>query len=257
MSFFVWAVIFLLAAYSIYALWDNQQVYSAAQDVQEDLLKLKPAPEADGGASFQELLAVNPDVCAWITLDGTKIDYPILQGENLLTYINTDVYGKFALAGSIFLDTANDRTFQDAYSLIYGHHMANHQMFGDLDLYENETFFNQYTTGRLILPDRSYQLEIFACLLVPSSESAVFNPEQWLDDINGLLEFADSNAERIHPETMEKLRNEEHPQILGLSTCSTDFTDARTVILAGMLPDQAGPGLAGGPLSGDKKEEAE
>lgn len=93
----------LAAAYSGYALWDNAQVYGAVDDIQSQLLKLKPDPEQkDGGASFEELRKINPDVCGWITLDHTKIDYPILQGEDNLTYINTDVYGDFALSGSIF-----------------------------------------------------------------------------------------------------------------------------------------------------------
>ncbi|MDO4649151.1 MAG: class B sortase [Eubacteriales bacterium] len=236
-STLVGLILLVLATYSIYALWDNKQVYSAAEDVQADMLKLKPIidPE-DNSASFEELLAINEDVCAWISLDNTKIDYPVLQGEDILSYINTDVYGNFALPGSIFLDTTNDKNFQDAYSLIYGHHMTNHQMFGDLDLYEERSFFDNNTTGTLILPDRSYQLEIFACMLVKSSEEAIFRPEQWLTDINGLLAFAQENSLQLHPETIEQLQKEEHPQILGLSTCSTDFTDARTVVLARMVP---------------------
>lgn len=70
----------LAAAYSGYALWDNAQVYGAVDDIQSQLLKLKPDPEQkDGGASFEELRKINPDVCGWITLDHTKIDYPILR----------------------------------------------------------------------------------------------------------------------------------------------------------------------------------
>lgn len=103
----------LAAAYSGYALWDNAQVYGAVDDIQSQLLKLKPDPEQkDGGASFEELRKINPDVCGWITLDHTKIDYPILQGEDNLTYINTDVYGDFALSGSIFLDSAVTEIFR-------------------------------------------------------------------------------------------------------------------------------------------------
>ena len=74
-------------------------------------------------------------------LDGTMpVRYPVLQGEDNLTYINKDVYGNFALAGSIFLDSNCDRSFQKKYSLLYGHHMAEHKMFGDLDLYEKQKF---------------------------------------------------------------------------------------------------------------------
>ncbi|MCC8067077.1 MAG: class B sortase, partial [Clostridiales bacterium] len=171
-----------------------------------------------------------------ITLDNTEIDHPIVQGENILSYINTDVYGNFALAGSIFLDPANTTDFVDAYCLIYGHHMANHKMFGDLDLYEDEDFFNENTTGSLILPDRSYDLEIFACLLVDASEDAIFSPSQWQTDIDGLLEFTEANATFLHEETIAALREDENPQVLGMSTCSSADDDARTVILARMVP---------------------
>ena len=114
-------VLFLVVAgaYSAYALWDNMQVYASVDDIQSQLLKYKPTPGEDNGPTFEELRAINPDVCAWITLDGTKIDYPVLQGEDNLTYINKDVYGNFALAGSIFLDSNCDRSFQEKYSLLY------------------------------------------------------------------------------------------------------------------------------------------
>ena len=102
--------------YAVYALWDNNRIYAAAEDVQADMKKLKPDADQDK-ASFEELLAINPDVCAWVSLDNTKVDYPVLQGANNMIYLNQDVYGDFALAGSIFLDSRNDRTFSDRYSL--------------------------------------------------------------------------------------------------------------------------------------------
>lgn len=225
-------------AYAAYALWDNNQIYSTAGDVQADMVKIKPEVEEDGGASFEELLAINPDVCAWVSLDNTQIDYPVLQGSTNLTYINKDVYGDFSLAGSIYLDSRNDRNFSDAYSLLYGHHMENSGMFGDLDLYKDEAFFNSNSTGTLILPNQSYQLEIFACLLVEAGDDAIFNPEQWQTDINGLLSYVRSNSLYLRQNPIRKLEQAEEPHVLALSTCATEFTDARTIILAVMTPCQ-------------------
>lgn len=180
-------VLFLVVAgaYSAYALWDNSQVYAAADNVQAELLQFKPKAGADNGASFEELLGINPDVCAWVTLDNTAIDYPVVQGEDNFTYVNTDVYGDFSLAGSIFLDVNCDKNFTDPYSLLYGHHMEESKMFGDLDLYKDAEFFAENTTGELILPDRTYDLQTFACLLVPSSESAIFQPQRWTATCRG------------------------------------------------------------------------
>ena len=225
--------------YAAYALWDNNRIYSSASDVQADMVKIKPVVNEEGGASFEELLAVNPDVCAWVTLDNTNIDYPVLQGSTNLTYINQDVYGNFALAGSIFLDTRNERDFSDAYSLLYGHHMANSEMFGDLDLYEEQSFFDENTTGKLLLPDKSYNLEIFACLLCDAGEDAIFDPEQWQTDIDGLLSYVKANSLYVHEETIKKLEQKGEPQVLAMGTCSSEFTDARTIILAAMEPYQA------------------
>ena len=222
--------------YAAYALWDNHRVYASAENIQADLLKLKPVTEEDGGASFAELLALNPDVCAWVTLDNTMVDHPVLQGETNLTYINRDVYGNFALVGSIYVDSRNHRDFSDSYCLLYGHHMENGGMFGDLDLYHDEEFFQNNTTGTLILPDRIYHLEIFACLLTKASDQAIFSPEQWQTDIDELLPYVEENSMYLHTETIAKLEQMENPQVLALSTCSSEFTDARTIILAVMNP---------------------
>lgn len=224
--------------YAAYALWDNSRIYTAADNVQADMMQFKPVAEEDGGASFEELLKINPDVCAWVTLDGTKIDYPVVQGETNLTYINKDVYGDFALAGSIYLDTRNQRDFSDTYSLLYGHHMENSGMFGDLDLYKEEKFFNENSTGMLVLPDSAYKLEIFACLLTKAGEEKIFNPEQWQTDIDGLISFAEENKLYLREEMINRLKQMEQPQILACTTCSTEFTDARTIILAVMEPYQ-------------------
>ncbi len=238
-NLFVVLLLCVAGVYAAYALWDNSQIYSSAFNVQEDMLKLKPSVnEGDGTASFEELLAINPDVCAWVTLDNTKIDYPVLQGSTNLTYINKDVYGEFSLSGSIFLDTRNNRDFSDRYSLLYGHHMDKSAMFGDLDLYEDKTFFEQNSTGELILPDKSYNLEIFACMLVKSGDDNIFNPEQWQTDIDGLLSYVRDNSLYVREETINKMEQTESPKVLALSTCSSEFTDARTVILTVMEPNE-------------------
>lgn len=227
-------------AYAIYALWDNNRIYAAADNVQEDMIKLKPViSDEDNGASFEELLAINSDVCAWVTLDQTKIDYPVLQGETNLTYINQDVYGQFALAGSIYLDSRNQKDFSDTYSLLYGHHMENGGMFGDLDLYKEKSFFENNSTGMLILPDRVYNLKIFACLLVDAGNDEIFDTEKDEKDMEHMISYVRANSLYLREEVIASLKQMENPQVLAFSTCSSEFTDARTIVLVVMEPYQA------------------
>lgn len=221
-------------AYAAYALWDNSLVYAAVDDVQADMLNLKPEIQ-EGGPSFDELIAINSDVVGWVTIDNTSMDYPIVQGETNLSYINTDIYGDFALGGSIFLDSRNDRNFEEHYSLLYGHSIINGRMFGDINLYKEEAFFNENQTGSLLTTDKVYDLKIFASLVVPANEIEIFNPLVWQADIDELVDYADSTALYLNMNIIEEMRAMDGDlQILALTTCSDEFTDARTVILAVM-----------------------
>jgi len=179
-------------------------------------------------------------VKAWLTLDHTQIDYPVLQGEDNFTYINTDVYGNFALAGSIFIDSRCDQYFADPYTLLHGHHMENSRMFGDLDLYKDLDFFRQYYTGTLVIPGHQWSLRVFACMVVPSSEEKIFNPTLWKKDgVGKLLPFVKAEALHYDADTVTMLEDaiaagETPPRIIAMATCSSEFTDARTIVLAVM-----------------------
>ena len=239
LNFIVMVALLFVVLYSSYALWDNNTVYAAALDVQLEMLKLKPDMDAEDGHSFEELLKINQDVVAWVTVDNTNIDYPIVQGKTNLTYVNLDVYKNFALAGSIFVDIRNNRDFTDTYSLLYGHDMAEGKMFGDIQLFKKESFFKSNRTGTLILPDRAYKLEIFSCILVNASDDKIFDPTVWQGDIQPLLDYAKSESLYLHDSIIDKV--EQHngeAQILALTTCTYEFTDARTVLLAYMVPIQ-------------------
>lgn len=234
-SLVVFLCFFVVVAYAGYALWDNSQVYAAAENVRDEMLQFKPQPDGEeGGPTFHELQAVNPDVCAWVTLDNTNIDHPVLQGTDNLSYINRDVYGNFSLAGSIFLDSRNDTAFADPYSLLYGHHMENSGMFGDLDLYKDEEFFRENRTGLLMTPEGVYDLEIFSCLLVEASDEYIFEPEAWQGDLEGAFSYVKENAMYLREEIWGSLDGDS--RILALTTCSGEFSDARTVVLAVMHP---------------------
>lgn len=224
----------LCGSFGAYALWDNEQVLTSASDVQAELLRWKPVAAAeeeacpDNSEAFAQLRKINPDVCGWITMDGTGIDFPVLQGENNMSYISRDVFGNFSLAGSIFLDSRDDPAFGESYALLYGHHMADGNMFGDLDKYKEETFFAEHSTGQLILPEKTYRLEVAACLVVPASEKRIFDPEQVRQSLDSWRGYIREEAVWLREEMLSE------GQYLALSTCSTEFTDARTVVLARM-----------------------
>ena len=190
---------------------------------------------------FGQLHAINPDITAWITMPGTAIDYPVLQGRSNMTYINTDVYGEFALAGSIYLDSRNDRNYQDIYSLLYGHNMSKHRMFSDVNLYKDEEFFKENHLGMLLMEDGGHLLQSLSCILTSAGNSGIFNPDNWTNGTNEQrISIVLEDAVQVDQETLEILQNKmdagEPYRIVALSTCSGEFTDARTILLTLMDP---------------------
>lgn len=229
----------LAGGYALYALWDNNTIYASIDNIQDGLLDLKPTAE-EGLPSFEELLIINPDVVGWVTIDNTNMDYPIVQGENNLTYLNTDIYGNFSLGGSIFLDSRNDSDFADSYSLLYGHNINNGKMFGDIILYQDKAFFEENQTGELLTKEAAFTLDIFASLLVPANEEEIFNTTLWQDGSEQLFDYAEETALYLNQDKIDQARLVDGDlKILALSTCSYDFTDARVVILAVMVPSSA------------------
>ena len=242
-------VVVVIGAYAGYALWDNEQIYAETANVQAELLLYKKQADEDPsrvGGMFEELRKINPDVRAWLTMDNTMIDYPVLQGRTNYSYLNTDVYGNFALAGSIFLDSRNDADFLDRDNLLHGHHMSNHRMFGDLDLYKDKTFFEENRTGTLILEDRTYLLRTFSVLYCLSNDYVIFNPDKWADDIREVLEYAKETSLYKDSDVIERLLEEnelasvggKEPQIIVMATCSVESDASRFVLLAEMIPSE-------------------
>lgn len=236
------------AFYAGYSILDNAKIYQAATDVQDQIRQLKPTQEGEAGPSFDQLRAINGEVTAWITVDGTNIDYPVVQGDTDLDYMNKDVYGNFSLAGSIFMDVRNSADFSDNYSLIYGHNMDEHLMFGDLALFKDKTFFENNTTATLLLPGESRGYQVAAILQLPAGTKEIFDPDVWKTGLGGFGNFLEENSIWYHTAIIENLKN--HPdrmQVLSLVTCSDGSTNDRTIlILVREKPEEKKPNTSGG-----------
>ena len=216
--------------YSVYSIWDNNSIYAAALQLSVRIREYRPDEEKP---SFEDLRRINPDVCAWVTMDGTNIDGPIVQGQTNEEYLNKDVYGDYSLAGTLFLDTRCSVDFTDFDSLVYGHHMDRHEMFGDLDLYLDKDFFDANTTGTLMIPGQSIPLSVLSVMVVGDTDPWVFDPAAADQDPDGFLSYVEENAKYLHADVLEEVQNNpKKVHVLALSTCSTDEEDDRTIVLA-------------------------
>ena len=129
--------------------------------VAEETVQSEPAEEIP--VDFGELQAINPDVYAWITVPGTKVDYPIAQraGDREF-YLHHNINGAYEFAGMIYTEDYNTTDFTDANTVIYGHNMHNDTMFTTLHYFEDRDFFDQHSEVIIYTPDDVLHYTIFA-----------------------------------------------------------------------------------------------
>lgn len=210
-------VLFLLGSYGLY---DSYMVYQQATD--NSILKYKPGYETDDETDKK----ITGSMVAWLTIDNTNVDYPVMQGKDNNEYLNKDPFGDYSLAGSIFLDSRNNPEFNDYYSLVYGHHMEQGMMFGAIDEYLNEDYFNSHRTGSLVVGKKTYKIRIFSVLECEATEESIFAPTENGNTLNYIKQHALFLDDTALPKDNEKL--------LGLSTCKYPDTVDRTLIFGAL-----------------------
>lgn len=142
-------VLLALSLLAAYALYDNAMANREPDDIVEMRQQI-----VDNAAGFEW----RDGMVAWLTIDGTNINYPVMQGTNNEWYLTHDYAGQNALAGSIFLDYRNRADFSDSISVIYGHRMSGDLMFSDVAKYVDGEFFAAHQAGKLFVRDGEYEL---------------------------------------------------------------------------------------------------
>ncbi len=174
---------------------------------------------------FESLRRINPDVVAWLTLDGTSVDHPVVQGKDNYEYLDMNFYRKPYAGGTLFLDEQCPKDFSKECQLIHGHHMSGGAMFGDLKKYLDKDFFAKNKSGQLLTPAGEYDLKILGVGIFNAYDSGIYRLDGSTE--RPLQEFRKCDRKRdgdFGPKD----------KLLCLSTCSGDMDDRRIVVFAKM-----------------------
>lgn len=211
----------LLLIYGCYALWDTHQIYESASS--ESYSVYNPQKKE----SFEELVRINPEVIGWLTVENTNIDYPLTQAEDNSKYVNTDAKGNSSLSGSLFLDCRNQSDFSDFNNIIYGHHMEKRKMFGELEDFAKEAYFQKHQWGKIYYCGTNHKVEFFAFLETDAYDSVIYNPEVTEEQEKaGLLEYINQHALQ---KRACNVTTADH--LIVLSTCATGETNGRQILV--------------------------
>lgn len=219
-------LILLMLSYGMYSLWDTYKIY-ANSFADEELLKFRPTDDGEDNPTLKDLKKLNPDVKAWIQVPKTNIDYPVVQGQDDMEYINKNVYGEFELSGAIFLSCLNKDDFSDPYNLVYGHNMKNGGMFADVADFTNKEYFETHQKGKLYLADATRKIRFFACMKVTAADAKIYHPDGYRkENLKDLLDYIQANAVQYRDVNVA-----DENSLIALSTCSEAETNGRVVLI--------------------------
>ena len=186
-----------------------------------------PVMEEMAEINIAALREENEDVLGWIRIPDTRIDYPLLQGEDNDFYLKHTWQKQRNSVGSIFLEHLNRPDLTDFNTIVYGHNMRDKSMFGQLDNYSIEGFWETHPYVYIAIDSGVYRYEVFAFLQAPV-DSVTYSIRPQRDDTK--QEFIDYSMEHTWIDT--GVRPVITDRILTLSTCTGRDYSARNVVQA-------------------------
>lgn len=184
-------------------------------------------------AKYVDLYHENDDLAGWISIEGMKIDYPVLQNADNEYYLHHDFYGKDSKYGCLYVKNQAD-VDKGTNFIVYGHNMKDGSMFGDLDMYQKESFYKEHPqiSFDTLYEERTYDIIAVFRSQVYNEEDDVFKyyqfyqadtQEEFADFYNNIkaLSLYDTGVEAEFGDTF-----------LTLSTCAYHVQDGRFVVVA-------------------------
>lgn len=240
-------IIFAFAAWKLWGYFsqynDGKKEYSSLRkyvhEGEEDQEEHKEETKAGQDVcpvkvDFDQLSRINEDIVGWIYIEGSPINFPIVQTsvEEEGYYLKRTFEKEKNFGGSIFMDSLCEADFSSDNSIIYGHNLKNGEMFGSLKKmydtnYNEKADYSKYPVIWILTPDEIKEYEVFCAREISASKNndvymVEFSLEEELEDYikqmkkNSLFQTSvdTSNAEAV----------------LTLSTCTSDTEDGRFIV---------------------------
>ena len=175
----------------------------------------------------------NRDLVGWLSIEGMKIDYPVMQNGDDKYYLHRDFYGNDSKYGCLYVRKQADLDAGTNF-IIYGHNMKDGSMFGDLDRYLEESFYKEHPTVSF---DTLYEERTYEILAVFRSQ--VYNAD---DDVFKYYQFYEADTQEEFEDFYDNIREMSlyntgveakfGDSFLTLSTCAYHVQDGRLVVVA-------------------------
>lgn len=225
----------------IYLSLRNAQINGEIQRIAHGYDEDGNPTKKDKGIDWDALKKINKEIVGWIKVDETQIDYPVLwhkeDDRNSQYYLNHNYKNEYDSYGSVFVDYRCKNGTDSKNVVLHAHHMNDGSMFGSLMNFGgtvgNLDFYKKVPTIEFDTPQADGQYKIISVFKTNtlSSHGEFFN--YMIGDFQNEKDFMNY----VYNVRVRSLINcpvtvNENDELLTLSTCSYEFTNFRTVIVA-------------------------
>jgi len=182
---------------------------------------------------YKALYEENRDIAGWLSIEGTVIDYPVMQCEDDEYYLHHDFYGNEDKYGCLYVRSKADVHTPGTNFIIYGHNMKDGSMFGDLDLYRDREFYVEHSmiSFDTLYEQRNYEIVAVFLSQVYNSDEEVFKYYQFYQaDTQEEFDYFYENIKELSMYDTG-VTAEFGDTFLTLSTCAYHVEDGRLVVV--------------------------
>ncbi len=224
----------VLLAFALFMLGRSVYQYVSEDKAFDKLAQLVDGDSDDVSEKYRQLYAMNNDFFGWLKIDGTEINYPVMYTpDEPERYLHMNFDGDYSESGVLFID--GDCYPGGKHYIIYGHHMFNGSMFGNLPKYEDYDYYTSHKKVNFDTLTEQGEYEVVAAFYAQAydvSETGVFkyyNYKSLADELTFNEYFAGVKAASIYDTGITPTFGDD---ILTLSTCNYHTEDGRFVVVA-------------------------
>ena len=199
----------------------------------------KTAEPEELNVSFDELMAINPDIYAWIYIPTPNVDYPVARSTSDSDdsfYLEHNVYRQYQFSGTIYSEIKNSPDFHDRVTVLYGHNMLNGSMFATLHNFADPDFFEQNNTIFIQTKDKELTYLVYSAYTY--DDRHILN-SFFFDNDDVFQEYIDFTLDpyTYSGNVREGVKPTINDKILTLSTCTSGAANTRFLV-QGVLVDE-------------------
>ena len=171
---------------------------------------------------FEKLSEINSDTVGWITVNNTKIDYPVVKTTNNDYYLNHDFNKKQNSKGWIFMDSRNNSTSLDDNTIIYGHNIVSSGiMYADIVKLFSKSFYDNNDNNYISFNTKNNNMKwkIFSVYKTDDNTDYLKNNFKTNEDFNTFIKSLKKQSEI---EFNTNIKVDDNTKIITLSTCQSN-----------------------------------